>query len=93
VTVDDPDIPNDSKPRWYVGGGGLMRTGGGGDLTAVMAGLGPVDLQTLDALITAGPAANRTEAIRWVLARIRERPAFTKLIERVRELDELKAQF
>ena len=93
VTIDDPDIPYDSKPRWYVGGGGWLRTGGGADLTAVMARLGPADLETLDALITAGLAANRAEAIRWVVARIRERPAFTKLIERVRELDELKAQF
>jgi hypothetical protein len=63
------------------------------DLTPVMARLGPIDLWTLDMLITAGIAANRAEAIRWVLARIRERPAYAKLTERTRELDELKAQF
>ena len=63
------------------------------DLTPVMARLGPVDLWTLDTLITAGIAANRAEAVRWVLARIRERPAYQKLTERARELDELKAQF
>jgi hypothetical protein len=63
------------------------------DLTPVMARLGPVDLWTLDTLITAGIAANRAEALRWVLARIRERPAYAKLSERARELDELKAQF
>ena len=63
------------------------------DLTPVMARLGPVDLWTLDTLITAGIAANRAEAVRWVLARIRERPAYQKLSERARELDELKAQF
>jgi hypothetical protein len=63
------------------------------DLTPVMARLGPVDLWTLDTLITAGIAANRAEAVRWVLARIRERPAYAKLNERARELDELKAQF
>ena len=34
----------------------------------------PVDLQMLDALITAGLATSRAEAIGWVLARIRERP-------------------
>jgi hypothetical protein len=58
-----------------------------------MTRLGPVDLETLDVLITAGIAPNRAEAVRWTLARIRERPAYTKLIERVRELEELKAQF
>jgi hypothetical protein len=63
------------------------------DLTPVMARLGSVDLWTLDTLITAGIAASRAEALRWVLARIRERPAYAKLSERARELDELKAQF
>ena len=63
------------------------------DLTPVMARLGPVDLWTLDTLVTAGIAANRAEAVRWVLARIRERPGYQKLGERARELDELKAQF
>jgi len=93
VTVDDPDIPYDSRPRWYVGGGGWLHAGGDGDLTAVMARLAPADLETLDALITAGLAANRAESLRWALARIRERPAFAKLIERIRELEELKAEF
>lgn len=64
-----------------------------GDLTPVMARLGPADLETLDTLITAGIATNRAEALRWVLARIRERPAYAKLRERAQELDELKAQF
>jgi hypothetical protein len=70
-----------------------MRDRGAGDLTPVMARLGPVDLETLDTLITAGIAANRAEAVRWALARIRERPAYAQLLERVREIDELKAQF
>ena len=69
------------------------RSLGGGDLTPVMTRLGPIDLETLDVLITAGLAPNRAEAVRWTLARIRERPAYTKVIERVRELEELKAQF
>ena len=64
-----------------------------GELTPVMARLGPADLETLDTLITAGFAANRAQAVRWALARIRERPAFAKLTEWVRGLDELKAQF
>jgi len=90
----DPGRPFDQRPpRLYVGGGGWLRTGGGNELTAVMARLEPEDLQTLDALITAGVAANRSEAVRWALARIRERPAFAKLAEWVRGLDELKAEF
>jgi hypothetical protein len=56
----------------------------------VTALLGPVDLATLDALIT---AASRAEAVGWVLARIRERPGYARLSERARELDDLKAHF
>jgi len=63
------------------------------DLTPVHIALGPVDLEMLDALITAGTAASRAEAVGWVLARIRERPAYARLSERARELDELKAHF
>jgi hypothetical protein len=74
-------------------GGGLADRAAGGDFTPVMARLGPEDLETLDALITAGIATSRAEAVRWALARIRERPAYAKLRERVREIEELKAQF
>jgi hypothetical protein len=63
------------------------------DLTPADIRLGPVDLEMLDALITAGTAASRAEALGWVLARIRERPAYARLSERARELDELKAHF
>jgi hypothetical protein len=63
------------------------------DLAPVDIRLGPVDLEMLDALITAGTAANRAEAIGWVLARIRERPAYARLSERARELNELKSHF
>jgi hypothetical protein len=93
VVPDGPGVPSGRWSRWYVGGGGWLRSGGGGELTAVMARLGPEDLHTLDALITAGVAANRSEGVRWALARIRERPAFAKLAEWVRGLDELKAGF
>jgi hypothetical protein len=65
----------------------------GGELTPVMARLGPVDLETLDALITAGIAASRAEAVRWALARIRERPAYAQLRERAREIERLKTEF
>jgi hypothetical protein len=65
----------------------------GGELTPVMARLGPVDLETLDTLITAGIAANRAEAVRWALARIRERPAYAQLRERAQEIERLKTEF
>ena len=58
-----------------------------------MARLGPVDLETLDALITAGIAANRADAVRWTLARIRERPAYAQLRERAQEIERLKTEF
>jgi hypothetical protein len=63
------------------------------DLTPADIRLAPADLEMLDALITAGTAASRAEAVSWVLARIRERPAYARLSERARELDQLKAHF
>jgi Arc/MetJ-type ribon-helix-helix transcriptional regulator len=54
--------------------------------------LGPAELETVDTLITAGIAANRAEAVRWALSRIRERPAYSQLKERSREIEELKQQ-
>ena len=68
-------------------------TTGEGPLIPVMARLGPADLETVDVLITAGIAANRADAVRWALARIRERPAYAQLQQRAREIEELKAQF
>lgn len=53
----------------------------------------PVDLETLDTLITVGIAGNRADAVRWALARIRERPAYEQLRAKAREIEELKAQF
>jgi len=65
----------------------------GGELTPVMARLGPTDLQTLDTLITAGIASNRADAVRWALARIRERPAYEQLRTITRSIEELRDQF
>jgi hypothetical protein len=65
----------------------------GGELTPVMARLGPTDLQTLDTLITAGIASNRADAVRWALARIRERPAYQQLLTMTRQIEDLKGQF
>jgi hypothetical protein len=62
-------------------------------LTPVMARLGGEDLETLDTLIAAGIAGSRAEAVRWALARIRERPAFEQLRARTREIEQLKSQF
>jgi hypothetical protein len=63
------------------------------DLTPAHIRLGPADLEMLDALITTGTAASRAQAVSWILARIRERPAYARLTERARELDELKTRF
>ena len=62
-------------------------------LVPIMARLGPADLETVDTLITAGVASSRAEAVRWALARIRERPAYTRLREHAREIEALKAEF
>jgi hypothetical protein len=67
--------------------------GGEQDLTPAHIRLGPADLEMLDALITTSTAASRAQAVSWILARIRERPAYARLTERARELDELKARF
>jgi hypothetical protein len=64
-----------------------------GDLTPVMTRLGSVDLDTLDTLVTAGIASSRADAVRWALARIRQRPAFGQLRDRANEIERLKAEF
>jgi hypothetical protein len=55
--------------------------------------LGRAGLETLDTLIMAGIADTRAEAISWALARIRERPAFERLGEHVRETGRLRKAF
>jgi len=96
VVGGDSDDGEEMGPRMRLGPRALDAPALGSSdspLTPVMARLAPVDLETVDALITAGIAANRAEAVRWALARIRERPAYEKLRERAREIEELKAQF
>ncbi len=85
-------------PRMVLGGrprGSLEARAaeGGAELTPVMARLGAMDLETLDALITAGIASSRAEAVRWALARIRERPAYAQLRERAQEIERLRTEF
>jgi hypothetical protein len=75
------------------GSSALGLGGGGQPLTAVMARLDTEDLETLDTLIAAGIAGSRAEAVRWALARIRERPAYEQLRARAREIEDLKSQF
>jgi Arc/MetJ-type ribon-helix-helix transcriptional regulator len=62
-------------------------------LASVHTQLGPADLATVDALITAGIASSRAEVMRWAIGRIRENPAYAQIQERAREISELKVQF
>jgi Arc/MetJ-type ribon-helix-helix transcriptional regulator len=55
--------------------------------------LGRSGVETLDTLIMAGIAETRADAIRWALARIRERPAYERLRERIQEIDQLRTDF
>ncbi|HEX3958471.1 MAG TPA: hypothetical protein VHZ03_17890 [Trebonia sp.] len=68
---------------------------GGGDpsLTPVMARVGPEELETLDTLLAVGIAGSRSEAVRWALARIRERPAYEQISAHSRQIEDLKSQF
>jgi len=61
------------------------------NLTPVMTRLGPADLAAVDALITAGIANSRAEAIRWAVGRIREHPAYAQVQEPVQGISEPKA--
>jgi hypothetical protein len=51
------------------------------EFTDVRTRLGPADLATVDALITAGIASSRAEVMRWAIGRIRENPAYTQIEE------------
>ena len=87
------ESPGRDGPRLRLMVSGGPPPAGESQLVPVMARLGPADLETVDVLITAGIAANRAEAVRWALARIRERPAYAQLQQRAREIEELKTQF
>jgi hypothetical protein len=98
--ADSPDGPNGAEKRSHH----VLKIGRGGraarplddaaeELTPVMTRLGPADLATVDTLITAGIASSRAEVLRWAVGRVRENPAYAQLQNRVREINELKAQF
>jgi hypothetical protein len=83
-------------PRFLMASAGRAleaRALAGADLTPVMARLGPADLETLDTLINAGIAGNRADAVRWALARIRERSAYAQLRAKAAEIEQLKSEF
>lgn len=94
----DPDRPG--MPMFQLTGPGPGGGPGGpgcdpvtAALTPVMARLGTEDLETLDTLITAGIATSRADAVRWTLARIRERPAYAQLRAHTQQIEDLKSQF
>jgi hypothetical protein len=95
VVAGEPAEGKRQGPRLRLGAGPRGAFGGAGEgpFTPVMARLGQDDLETLDTLITAGIASSRAEAVRWALARIRERPAYEELRAHTRQIEELKAQF
>lgn len=65
----------------------------GPGFTPARTHLGPADLATADALITAGVASSGAQVLRWAVGRIREHPAYARLQARVDEIGELRAQF
>jgi hypothetical protein len=98
VAGGEPSGPGSIRPRIQLQGGrsGQAPCGpppDGPELTPVMARLSREDVATLDTLITAGIAGSRAEAVRWTLARIRERPAYEQLRAHTREIETLKSQF
>ena len=66
---------------------------GGRTQVDMHATLGRAGLETVDTLIMAGIADTRADAINWALARIRERPAYGRLRERIQEIDRLRKEF
>jgi hypothetical protein len=93
VVASSGAVDTETGPRIQLlahgGGPGGVPTG----LIPVMAQVAPEDLETLDTLIAAGVGTSRAEAVRWALARIRERPAYEQLRARTREIADLKSQF
>ena len=92
-----PDTPARSAPGAVLWGFPSMLLGMRSDVAddaqgfaSVRTRLGPADLATVDALITAGIASSRAEALRWAVGRIRANPAYDQIQERAREISELK---
>lgn len=62
-----------------------------GEATRVDVRLGSANLEALDTLIMAGIAADRADAVRWVLARFRQQSEYEQLRERAQETSRLRA--
>jgi hypothetical protein len=95
-----PDTPDRRAPGAVLWGFPSMFFGMRSDVTDAAPGfasvhtrLGPADLATVDALITAGIASSRAEVLRWAVGRIRENPAYAQIPGRAREISELREQF
>lgn len=94
-----PDTPDRRAPGAVLWGFPSMFFGMRSDgadaapgFASVHTRLGPADLATVDALITAGIATSRAEVMRWAIGRIRENPAYAQIQARAREISKLKDQ-
>jgi hypothetical protein len=90
-----PDTPDRRAPGAVLWGFPSTFMGMRSDVTDGIPGfadvrtrLGPADLATVDALITAGIASSRAEALRWAIGHIRENPAYAQTQEEARESSE-----
>ncbi len=96
---DLPCLLPDARRVEFVDGGDARNTivmhfePAGERLTAATVRLGREDLETLDTLVTAGIAAGRAQAVRWALARLRDRPAYSGLRRHVQAVEHLRAEF
>jgi hypothetical protein len=89
VRLEDAEGKDSGRVMLVIEGDG--RAAEGAD-TTVSVRLKEPELATLDTLVAAGLAANRAEALRWAVARVRERPAFTELQEHTREIQRLRGE-
>jgi hypothetical protein len=95
-----PDTPERRVPGAVLWGFPSMFFGMRSDVTDAVPGfasvhtrLGPDDLATVDALINAGIGSSRADVMRWAIGRIRENPAFTQILVKAREVNQLKERY
>jgi hypothetical protein len=96
VTFSTPVSRDGHGPRYSLLVGGRLsdhREREHGEDIFELARLGPAGLETLDTLIMAGIADTRGEAIRRVLDRLCEQPAYERLREHVHDAGRLKDEF
>ena len=89
-----PDTPDRRAPGAVLWGFPSMFCGMRSDATTAGPGfasvhtrLGPADLATVDAVITAGIASSRAEVMRWAIGRIREDPAYAQIKQKARGIN------